>query len=268
MEKKKRAIGITIVKLGGSLITNKDKPLSPNLGAMRSVGRAIETALEDRPALNLFLVHGGGSFGHYYASKYGVTTSSTRVQKEGITKVAQAMISLHSMILDELIQAGISCRTIAPGEFLSCADGPVSPHGSEKISALMRIGCIPVSFGDIMTTDRGTSIMSGDSIILSLAQSFDVARVIFAMDVDGIFPDREMPGSIINELTPSGKVLSRKHKFDVTGGIYSKIKVGFQLSKLGAEVFFVNGTKRERLEKLIIGKKATSTHIASNSIST
>jgi isopentenyl phosphate kinase len=265
MMKKKH--GLTILKLGGSLITNKDRPLSPNFKAMRIAGRAICDALVENRKLKLFLIHGGGSFGHYYASMFHATTTPGRVASEGVSRVAQAMISLHSMILKELIDADVPCRTIAPGEFLTNPKGRVTRVGSNKISALLDIGCIPISFGDIVTSNRGTWIVSGDQIALSLAESIDVERVIFAMDVDGIFEDSKMKGSIISELNSRNQTLGTKRKFDVTGGIGSKIAIGFKLAKVGSDVYFVNGKKGERLQKLLSGNRVLSTHIVSKNIS-
>jgi isopentenyl phosphate kinase len=259
--------GLTILKLGGSLITNKDRPLSPNFKAMRIAGRAISSALEESRKLKLFLIHGGGSFGHYYASMFHATTTPGNVAGEGVSRVAQAMISLHSMILNELIEADVPCRTIAPGEFLASPKGKVTRVGSNKISALLNIGCVPISFGDIVTTNRGTWIVSGDQIALSVAKNMNVERVIFAMDVDGIFEDSKMKGPIIREMNSQNQSLVKKRKFDVTGGIGSKIEIGFKLARLGSDVYFVNGKDGERLQNLLSGEHVLSTHIVSKSIS-
>ncbi len=73
------------------------------------------------------------------------------------------------------------------------------------------------------------------------------------MDVDGVYRSAELNGPIIRELNGELQVKSRIRDFDVTGGLQSKITTGLELSKLGADVFFVNGSKRTRLSRLLRG---------------
>jgi len=71
---------ITLLKLGGSLITNKEKPHSVRTETIRRVGFEIKEALDSDPDIKLILGHGSGSFGHVPASRYhtldGVQTPS------------------------------------------------------------------------------------------------------------------------------------------------------------------------------------------------
>ena len=49
-----------LIKLGGSIITNKKKPLSPRKKSIDKIVRALKKI--DEP---IIVVHGGGSYGHY-----------------------------------------------------------------------------------------------------------------------------------------------------------------------------------------------------------
>ena len=55
---------LTILKIGGSVITDKSKILKPNISSMKNISKILKKF--DR----VILVHGAGSFGHYYARKY------------------------------------------------------------------------------------------------------------------------------------------------------------------------------------------------------
>ncbi len=101
---------LVVVKLGGSVITNKDKPLSPNFANIRLISRQISRAISSNDKLRLILIHGGGSFGHYYAKKFGLGTKPiSSAAPEGLAWTTAAMVKLHSIILDEFCNAGVYC---------------------------------------------------------------------------------------------------------------------------------------------------------------
>ena len=54
-----------LIKLGGSIITNKEKPLSPRRKTIDNILKEIGKIKEP-----VILVHGGGSYGHYWSVKY------------------------------------------------------------------------------------------------------------------------------------------------------------------------------------------------------
>ena len=56
---------LALIKLGGSVVTLKEKPLTPNLAAINKI-----TNLISRLSIPIIIVHGGGSFGHYCSAIY------------------------------------------------------------------------------------------------------------------------------------------------------------------------------------------------------
>ena len=62
---------IVLLKLGGSLITDKDTPYTPRLDKLKELALEIKTVLDSTPELLLILGHGSGSFGHVAAKKHG-----------------------------------------------------------------------------------------------------------------------------------------------------------------------------------------------------
>jgi isopentenyl phosphate kinase len=242
------------MKLGGSLITNKDKPLSPNIRNIRTVSRAVSEALPDMQG-KLFLVHGGGSFGHYYARKFGLSRKLGGVSAEGIARTMGAMIELHSILLAELLRARVPCETLLTSEFLNESGSAVTLGGKKRIDLILRSGLVPTSFGNVSISPKGARIISGDRISLSLTEAFRGAntKVVFAMDVDGIYHDSALKGPIIAQLRANEAPSGSEGAFDVTGGVEAKVKVGHQLARLGAKVFFVNGSHQRRISKLLSG---------------
>jgi len=67
----------TVLKLGGSVITDKDSPETVDDASLKGVLDAVETAYKNHDGeLQLVIVHGGGSFGHVHAAEHGVSTTS------------------------------------------------------------------------------------------------------------------------------------------------------------------------------------------------
>ena len=56
---------LLLMKLGGSVITHKDRPLSPNFKVIKDLSHVLASV-----QMPVVLVHGGGSFGHYWSVKY------------------------------------------------------------------------------------------------------------------------------------------------------------------------------------------------------
>ena len=119
------------LKLGGSLITDKDKPYTPRLDKLKELALEIKTVLDSTPDLLLILGHGSGSFGHTAAKKYGTrngvqTTEQWHGFARGGSRVAQAKSYL---LRDRDVARGGDCN------------GQRDPGGA---SAHDRALCVPV----------------------------------------------------------------------------------------------------------------------------
>jgi isopentenyl phosphate kinase len=255
---------LVIVKLGGSVITNKEKPLSPNLQNIRRICRELSRIIVIDKQIQLFLIHGGGSFGHYYAKKFGLGTSPvTSASPEGLARTSATMIELHSLILEELCRAGVYCATILPSElFQENGVNSLSGYGRKRVQAVFENHLVPITFGFVNFEGSESFIVSGDKIAISVANAFDVQKTIFIMNVDGIFQASDLKGGIFRELDHELLPLESTSKgFDVTGGVKAKISAGFEISKLGSEVYFLNGTKSNRLYNALRDNNVIATKI-------
>ncbi len=253
---RRRPVGYTILKMGGSLITNKDIPLSLNKKNVRSIAAALIKGTRKKSHENspLILVHGGGSFGHYYAKQYGLSKKSAHVSPLGIAQTEEGMLELHYKIIKIFLENNIPTETILPSELLSDDLSRVSKKGKEHIFRSIGGGLFPITFGYVAVGKNTACIISGDQICEALTNSLSVKRVIFAMDVDGIFANFDLKGDIISKLSRASEIRTKSSRYDVTGGIEAKLKVGYELCRHGAQVFYVNGTKPNRVAKLLAGE--------------
>ena len=80
---------------------------------------------------------------------------------------------------------------------------------------------------------------------------------IFALNEDGLYFDLKSK-KLIRELKGENPTIS-KNNMDVTGGMTRKVEEATNISKMGMDVFFVNGNKPERIVKAIKNRKFEGT---------
>jgi len=88
-----------LIKLGGSVITNKGKPLSPRRKSIDKIVRTLKKIKEP-----IVIVHGGGSYGHYWSIKYDMHTKPAKYSIHGVSVVKNSMIELNKIILDSFLK--------------------------------------------------------------------------------------------------------------------------------------------------------------------
>ncbi|MCP8315054.1 MAG: isopentenyl phosphate kinase family protein [archaeon] len=245
---------LAIVKLGGSLITYKEKPLTINLEVIDSISNALS-----KSNIPLILVHGGGSFGHYFADKYGLTTKPSRASAEGVSKTKVSMLELNLKILSCLDKHGMKPYPLPPSNFVEL---PIKAKRKLFLS-LIDHGLTPITYGDVLLRSEGFYVLSGDEIARMLSEVLRPLRVIFLLNVDGVFRDLSQPDSLIEELKPEDltSIQLKSIDMDVTGGMMFKLKEAIRMAKNGVDVMFINGTKPERILKALKGELLMGTLI-------
>ncbi|MDH5596346.1 MAG: isopentenyl phosphate kinase, partial [Candidatus Bathyarchaeota archaeon] len=169
----------TVLKLGGSVITNKEKPLAPNLPAIERLTSEISRANVSR----LVLVHGGGSFGHPIAKQYSIEEGyRDQSQIMGFSKTRQAMTTLNKLVVDSLIQHNIPAVTVQPSSCTITKQGRINLMEERPLRKLLEMGFVPVLYGDaVLDSDTGFAILSGDQLISSLATRLEAERIIIGI---------------------------------------------------------------------------------------
>ncbi len=235
-----------LIKLGGSIITNKQKPLTARISTIKQIASNLRKIKKP-----FVVVHGGGSFGHYWSVKYDMHTKPDRYSVRGVSVVKNSMVQLNRLVLDSFLESGLRPYSLAPSDFMS-GDKPIIKKVLE-ISKIAKTGLIPISYGDVMWFGKNKFyILSGDRIIGILAKILKPRLAIFVTNVDGVYSDMRTK-TLIHEI--KGKMpITSDVKMDVTGGMTRKIKEAMSISKDGTSVFFVNGNKPERIVNAINGK--------------
>jgi isopentenyl phosphate kinase len=240
---------ITVVKLGGSVITDKKVPFSYNDAAVRGLGKAIASS-----GLPIVVVHGGGSFGHTEAKKHGLSSSRSSPSPEGVSETRDAMFKLDANVCASLSAAGVHPYPFSPFTLLDReGDG-----GRSFIEWLLLGGTTPITFGDVVHDGKGFRILSGDTICVELAEMLGAARCVMALDVDGVLDEA---GEVIRVLGEGGEAKVSPARVDATGGIALKISEALRMASSGTEVRLVSGLYPAEFSKALKGVKFHGTTV-------
>ncbi|WP_054854701.1 isopentenyl phosphate kinase [Vulcanisaeta sp. JCM 16161] len=217
-----------IMKLGGSAISDKSRPLSYREDWVRELGALL--VREVKTGNKFVLVHGGGSFAHPMALAYGLNKYRDYEQLIGISFTSAILNHLSMKITLTLASIGLPIYPLRTGSIYVIKNG--KPHlliEPMHIIELIERGVIPMLYGDVVASDEGFSIISGDDIMLDLGSKLRPSASIFLTDVPGIL---DVNGNIIRELTRSSVVNEREARhIDVTGGLMRKVQSAMELAK-------------------------------------
>jgi len=260
---------VIILKLGGGLLTDKNKPFS-----LRNevINKSLQQIMESKE--RIILIHGGGSFGHPIARDYEISLGRNpeiKNQNVGLAKTHNAMNKFNTYIINLFLENQFPVISIQPSSiFLKQADKILTPT-IDSIETSLDLGILPVLYGDIIFDKSGSfSIISGDQIILELCknlQRYCVSKVIFAIDIDGIFiKDEDNNIKIATELNVNEldniSLADLGEKIDVTGGIKGKISWIKQISKLDIPIQIINGLKEGLILKALTNQSFSCTNIS------
>ena len=232
----------TIVKLGGSIITDKTE-------YHRFMKQATERAVSMLSSLgdNLVLVHGGGSYGHIKAREYGIPGPVSERSTKGFSLIHCDMLSLNAEVSEILFSHDYRFISLPPAGFI---------FGRTRSYSVFRKyferGFMPVTFGDVyVKSDTEYAIYSVDTLVYDLARIFTPDRVIFLSDVDGIFnrnPKLYSDARLLSRLDDDATF--QPSTIDVTGGIGRKLEIMKKVRRYAKSVYLINGLKPERLRML------------------
>ncbi|MCK4380027.1 MAG: isopentenyl phosphate kinase family protein [Candidatus Lokiarchaeota archaeon] len=262
---------IYLLKLGGSLLTDKDKPFSIREDILKSVVQQIIEANE-----KLILIHGGGSFGHPLAKKYSISKGlniSIPNQILGLTETHQSMIRFNSYLINLFLDQKCPALSFQPSSIFIKDSQEISTKSIGIIETALDLNILPILYGDIILDKQGSfSIISGDQIIFELCdklEKYSISKVIFALEMDGIFinvqvgnkKDIKLATELHSDELDCLDLADLGMKIDVTGGIEGKINSIKNICKYNIPVQLINGLKDEYVYKSLKNKKLNCTNI-------
>ena len=227
-----------ILKLGGSVITEKGADCTVSRAALAGIAAAIAGA----HAAQIVVVHGAGSCGHPEAQRYHLDKGAAAGQTDGIYVTHRAVSALNEAVVSTLREAGVPALGIHPLHEGVAANGRLVAFESRHLEQMLALGMVPVIHGDVvMDLSRGACIVSGDQLVRYLAVALKCTRVGLATDVPGVLDGgRVVP--VINPETAHTLQIGNSSHTDVTGGMKGKIDelLGLAMAGIGADIFHVS----------------------------
>lgn len=223
-----------LIKLGGSLITDKRGTEVIREDVLRRLAMEIAETRRQNPQLRLVIGHGSGSFGHLHARRYGTRSGvHSAEQWLGFALTGDAAARLNRAVLTALLKAGVPAWSIQPGAIVRAANGIVAQGLADPVIGALARGLVPVLYGDVVLDDqRGGTIASTEEIFAWLLPQLRPRRVVLAGEVDGIYsadPLLDPSATRIPLLTEQTldairHGLGGSHGVDVTGGMIAKVQ--------------------------------------------
>jgi isopentenyl phosphate kinase len=257
----------TIPKIGGSAITDKNGELAARTEIINRLAEEIKRADID----NLIIVHGGGSFGHPTAKKYGVKEGYKEPsQKLGFAETHHVMTVLNGLVMDALIWHEIPAVSVAPSGCMTTNNGRINSCELSAISQMLKMNFTPVLYGDVVFDDKlGFTVLSGDQIVAYLALTLGACKVVIGGDTDGLFDaDPKVEANAkpyknltLQELKKIQTTISHTQGNDVTGGMAGKIAEIIPVVEKGIPVTITGATKGMSILRALAGQSVAGTEI-------
>lgn len=250
---------VVLVKLGGSLITDKSGDASPRDAVIRRLAGEIAAGApgsEERVVLG----HGSGSFGHPPAAEHRLKEgANSAAELTALSRTQDRAARLHRRVVGALRAAGMDVFSVAPSSAAVADDGQPVQFALEPLVRAMEMGLMPVVYGDVMMDrERGGTIASTEAVFARLAMSladrgWPVRRALWLGDTEGVY---DSEGRVLPEIDPesAGALLgavSGSKATDVTGGMRHRVTVAVELASRGVTSWIgggrVSGALREAL---------------------
>ena len=258
---------LTVLKLGGSVITEKDRPMTADPNVIERLAKEIADADVD----SLIIVHGGGSFGHPLAREYNIKEGyKDQSQIEGFSKTHQAMLELNKLVMDALIRHNIAAFSVSPSSCVVTKAGRIQIFYDSSVTKLLGTGFVPVLFGDaVLDNSLGFTILSGDQLVATLATNLGADRIILGVDVDGLHtadPKSVAAAQLISRITLRElkallHSIGETSAVDVTGGMLGKVSELVPAVEAGVRAYIVNAAKEGNIYKVLKGENVVGTLI-------
>jgi isopentenyl phosphate kinase len=264
---------LILIKLGGSVITDKNKRDTIRADNIRRIAREIRAALEQKPGLRLVIGHGGGSFGHFPAAKYKINEGIKGKESwRGYAETRSAMTNLNHLLTEIFLEEGVDVVSLQPSSSAICENGKLEYLDVRPIRQLLKNNQIPVIYGDaVLDRVKGVTIASTEDLFYYLTSKLSPTRLVYVGEVSGVFdsdphknPNAKLIPEISNENYDSIRnALGGSHGVDATGGMLTKVGRMYELVKVypSLEVLLVSGEEAGMVQRSLVNGDVRGTFI-------
>ena len=229
---------LRLLKLGGSLITDKSRPHTPRLETITRLALEIAQVWNGNLSQSLLIGHGSGSFGHFPARKYGTRQGVHTLEEwQGFVEVWREASALNRLVVDALTEAGLPAVAFAPVACVTSSDGKVEAWDLSPIKAALKASLLPVVYGDVVFDRvRGGTILSTEDLFTHLAHELRPCVLLLAGLEQGVWADYPVCSQLVKEITSLNSpdlisAIGGSNAIDVTGGMMTKVQLSLRLAE-------------------------------------
>jgi isopentenyl phosphate kinase len=220
---------LTFLKLGGSLITDKDQPETALIDQISDLLTQIAEWRFANPSQRLLLGHGSGSFGHHTAAKHG-TRQGVHSPEDGLgyQKVWQSARSLNQIIITQAQALNLPLIAFTPSASITTDNHEIQTWNLQPLIRSFEMGLIPLVYGDVVSDlILGGTILSTEDLFVHLAHALRPDRILLAGRIEGVYADFPLNQNLLPHISApsdSSEFLQASASQDVTGGMVTKVQ--------------------------------------------
>jgi isopentenyl phosphate kinase len=260
---------VTFIKLGGSIITNKEVPMMVREEALNRLVKEIVLAKKETGDIYV-IGHGAGSFAHVPAQNYrtmdGFVQHDSRI---GMAITQDSAAQLNRIVVRAFLAQEIPAVTFACSNTVITNKRKAVTWCYEVLEEYLAKELVPITFGDVIVDQaQGCTIWSTEEVLSFLVREFlkakkPVSKIVHVTEVDGVLNEagKVIPEIFSNQEDGIKKIIGQTKGFDVTGGMWHKLKQSFQISDLGVPSYIVSGLKENNLYNTLVGQPFVGTVI-------
>ncbi len=264
---------ITLIKLGGSIITDKSRPYTANFDIINKLAKEIKEIREEE-CLNLIVGHGAGSFAHTSANKYKTASGFiNKGSKYGFCFVQNDASKLNRIIVESFINNKEKAISIQASACCIANNSKIIKFYLEPIKKIIEYDMLPIVYGDVgIDLGKGSCILSAENLLCHLAKELLAEykiNIIMVGKIDGVFtsdPNNDKNAKLIKEINKDNWEQIKNHVgksdcVDVTGGMLHKVESLLDVAKIGIESQLISANIDNNLKKAIKGEYVKGTKI-------
>jgi len=263
------SLELAIIKIGGSLITNKAKPFTLNNENLQVVVHEIFAIKQIKPDLRLILINGNGSFGHNTAHKFGTHQGFQDEQgRLGFCWLQKDTAQLNRILVNQLVEKQIAAVSFAPGNVFWAKNQQYFHQDLSILENYLTRNFVPVLYGEaILDLKLNCTTISSDVILYLLARyfthhsKFNLNHIINAGNYPGVLDEQQQVISRINHhnFAKIKKYFYKSQQTDISGAMETKIRELLKIAKLNLSTVIIDGSKPGNLQKVLSNQEFVGT---------
>ena len=259
---------IVLVKIGGSLITDKNRAFSLKKKALKIIAQEIKKST--KLGKILIVGHGAGSYAHVPSKKYEVHKGIlSKKSYRGLVETADAAARLNRVVMEALLKEKVNAVSVSPLSMMLAENHALSSIKSGSIEEILRLGLLPVVYGDvILDLQVGCTVFSTEKVLGYLGlhlkeKKYKVEKIIHCGKTNGVYNDQKRTIPLINSenIDKYKRILKGSDGVDVTGGMIHKVGEALKLARHGIKGLIIDGVEKGSLYKAIKGEEVLGTRM-------